>query len=781
MFNFNLSKGILGINARNLLYIKPFNKKKAIRLADSKLKTKHFLSARGIPVPKLYGVIREHDQLEKFDFNTLPLNFVLKPNLGFGGEGIIPIVDRENGCFITSSGEKISITDFKNHIRDIIDGRYSITGSSDIAFFEQLLVCDDKVAKFSYKGLPDVRVVVHNLVPVMAMLRLPTVESRGRANLHQGAIAVGIDIAKGIATNVVKGHKLIEGPKGLKGFEIPYWDEILLISSKVQLMTNIGYLAVDIALDRTNGPVLLEVNARAGLSVQIANLAPLRKRLERIHGVKVMTPEKGVRIAQDMFGNKVEKDIKNVSGKVVVGEKEMVSVITKNGVRKVLASINPVVEGTIMDLNFARDLKIIPEGDVSEEKRIKIKFNLADIRIQTVAGLEDLSKRDYKLVVGKRDLSDFLIDPSKKYKSELKIPTVKKIISADAQAAAGINYSVVDNDLADIDRQIKMLYHLRPVNLIAEKVVFLKDKKYNPQFVYPDLRVDPFRLREKLKSIKCDSSILGRIFSAKRDELLKKLSLIEHVGTDAFSFKSIELFGAPDENLILAAKDFLKDMPKDFSEGELTIDHNKAVLMFNEVLEKHGFSDWKVRIKKEMVSDCMVGKDGNIFFREGAMFSEKRMKMLIAHEIETHVLTAENGKKQPYKILQNGMAGYLKTQEGLAIRNQMQLGEKTYWPALSVLAIDTALHGSFSDVVALIESYGCDLERAFKIAVKVKRGIEDTSLPGAFTKDSLYFKGYLEIKAFEEAGGDINDLYFGKFDLKDLDLVKKMRLGDRRP
>ena len=95
------------MNARNLLYIRPFNSKRAIRMADSKLKTKHFLSARGIPVPKLYGVIRNRDELQKFDFNMLPQAFVIKPNLGYGGEGIIPIVGREGSDFITVSDEKL--------------------------------------------------------------------------------------------------------------------------------------------------------------------------------------------------------------------------------------------------------------------------------------------------------------------------------------------------------------------------------------------------------------------------------------------------------------------------------------------------------------------------------------------------------------------------------------------------------------------------------------------------------------------------------------------------
>src|SRR5690606_6480530 len=102
--------------------------------------------------------------------------------------------------------------------------------------------------------------------------------------------------------------KKIDGVPGygeVRGFKLPHWEEMLLIASRVQQVTNLGFAAVDIVLDKAMGPALLEINARAGLAVQVANMAPLRKRLERIEGIKVNSPEKGVRIAQDIFGQKV--------------------------------------------------------------------------------------------------------------------------------------------------------------------------------------------------------------------------------------------------------------------------------------------------------------------------------------------------------------------------------------------------------------------------------------------------------------------------------------------
>ena len=201
--------GILGINARNLLYIRPYNKKKAIKLADDKIKTKQFLSTRDIPVPKLFGIIKNPLELEKYDFNSLPAAFVLKPNHGFGGEGIIPIIDKKDDYYITAGGKRITEEEIIDHIHDILDGRFSISNVGDSAFFEQYIVSDDIVGKFSYGGLPDIRIVVHNLIPVMAMIRLPTKESDGKANLHLGAVGVGIDIARGETTHIVHKNEII--------------------------------------------------------------------------------------------------------------------------------------------------------------------------------------------------------------------------------------------------------------------------------------------------------------------------------------------------------------------------------------------------------------------------------------------------------------------------------------------------------------------------------------------------------------------------------------------
>jgi len=777
-------KGILGINARNLLYVGRYNQKKTVMLADDKIRTKHFLSAREIPVPKLYSIIKNRDELDKFDFNNLPNHFVLKPNFSSGGEGIIVISDRKEGGFIGVNGEMYSRNDLYNHVSDILDGRFSIYGK-DFAFFEQLVISDPSIGDFSFEGLPDIRVVVYNLIPVMAMLRLPTKRSSGKANLHLGACGVGIDMAKGEATYVTQNNKIVEEVPGfgpIKGLKIPYWEDILNIASKIQLVTNLGYLACDVAIDKSSGPVVLEINARAGLQVQVANLSPLRKRLEKVKGIKVTSVEKGVRVAKDMFGNVVVKGIENVSGKKLIGNEESVEVMYKDQTFKINALIDNSIERTVLDEDFAKKNKLIEDESYNDEKSImKLKFNLAGERSQTVVDIEKVVSEKHQMIIGRRDLNNFLIDPSKKEevavlpkkddskpeqkeKKEYNIP-VKKI-----------NFQYLDKLLVKIDSQIKLLYYLRPLNLLEEKKKFLKDTSYNPQFYYPEIKFDPFKLRSDLLKLEFDDSPLGQIFEKKKDEILQKIELLENIGTPMFNDISKDLYGDVEEELLKEAFKSIEKKVEPKKQKQYKADFAKK--MFEEIFKKYKIK-WRVKIKEGVVASAIAGKHNTLFVNKDAKFSEDHIKKLIVHEIETHVLTAQNGKTQPYEIFNRGLANYVETQEGLAVYNQNSLlkdpeSANYYNAAVSYIAVHLAKELSFSKVFGKLKEMGIPDDRAFRVTTKVKRGLYDTEEKGGFTKDIVYFKGAKDIERFVDAGGDLKDLYYGKYSLEDLDLVKQV-------
>lgn len=769
-------KGILGINARNLHYIKPYNKKKAIKLADDKIKTKQFLSTRGIPVPKLFSSIKTTDELEKFDFHTLPSQFVIKPNNGYGGEGIIPIINKKEKYWMTAGGKHIDETDIHEHINDILDGRFSISNVADTAFFEQLIIAEESLAKLSYEGLPDIRVVVHNLIPVMAMLRLPTKESGGKANLHLGAVGVGIDIARGDLTYISYKNQIIEElPNNLgkvRGLKIPYWDDILLIASQVQLITNLGYMAIDICLDKNSGPVLLEINARAGLGVQIANLAPLRKRLQRIEGVSVTSPTKGVRIAKDMFGNIMEKEIANVSGKEVIGNEEEIEIIQKDEVYGITAKIDTGRERTVIDFKTAKRLGLLKsKEDYDEEKStLKMKFLLKNQRISTFVDLEKNPSESHKIIIGSRDLKNFLIDTSTETKQPNWQKKIPKIVNKKEEKKP--NYKDIDKKLIEIDNQIKLLYHLKPTNLEQEKAKVFKNSNYNPQFEYPPLKFDPIELVDALEKIKPDVTPTGKIFRDKKVEISHKIKLIESIDEERFSEISQELYGAPIDEEVKECKKLINALDlNNIKPEKSTVTAQEAKKRFEKVFESYGLKNWKVKLKDSMVADCIAGKNNRLFIRKSAMFTKERIESLIVHEIETHILTAENGKFQPYEIFNRGLANYLKTQEGMAmynVENQRNSSFSENYKAMAlVIAINKSLKGSFSESYKALLELGIPKNSAFKAAIKAKRGIADTSKPGAFTKDYVYYAGYHQVKNFIDGGGALKDLYIGKMDVDD--------------
>jgi hypothetical protein len=120
----------------------------------------------------------------------------------------------------------------------------------------------------------------------MAMLRLPTKESGGRANLHQGGIGTGVDLAIGFTHHDVQRNRMVatHPDTGLPviGLRVPCWREVLDMSRRVARAVRLGYVGVDVVVDVDSGPMLLEANARPGLAIQIANGRGLAPRLADI-------------------------------------------------------------------------------------------------------------------------------------------------------------------------------------------------------------------------------------------------------------------------------------------------------------------------------------------------------------------------------------------------------------------------------------------------------------------------------------------------------------------
>ncbi len=772
MFPFHSNRGVLGLNARNLLYIRPFNPRKAVQFADDKLKTKAFLSARGVPVAKLYARIETLRQLRDFDFSVLPDECVLKPNYGFGGEGILVLRGRdERGDFLIQGKRPITRQQMCEHIEDILDGKFSVNGLPDTAFFEKILESDEAFAPFHPAGLPDIRIIVFNLVPVMAMLRIPTAQSGGKANLHQGGLGIGIDIANGTTTYATQFNRVItELPHGGSpaGYVIPQWEEMLLIASRIQYITNIGYIAVDLTLDAEQGPVLLEVNARAGLQAQVANMAPLRSRLERVQGLKVASPERGVRIAQDLFGEKRKEDEEEPE-RPILGTNETIRLSSGEATADIHALIESQEERTLFQAGLLRELAEEGLAEIVDEKEqtYRVKFTLGGKKITTVVRSAADISAPYRAVIGRRDLAGFLIDPL-------------RVAPVATQSSVHDNIRAIDRALAQADESLMLLKLLKPVNLVEERARATIDRKYNPILQYAPLEIDLDATEQRLLELSPDESPIGVLLGKKRTELLQRISLVRARGkARAFSDASRALFGAPSSVLLGAAQAVLRDRiaaPDAPVENE-TLDAEATAKRCAEVLEKYGLHDWHVEISDRVVADCTVGGT-KIYVRSGARFSPEHVTGLIAHEIETHVLTAENGSHQPYELFRRGTANYLDTQEGLAIFNQNRVlpahHDKRIGPARNLLGIAYALEHSFAETLAYLEELGYSPDKAVSKAFDCKRGLSHTSEAGAFTKSIVYFRGQRAVEQFLKDGGDLKKLYVGKIAIEDLPLIEQM-------
>jgi alpha-L-glutamate ligase-like protein len=448
---------ILGLNARTQLFSYPFNNAKGRSTAASKLKTKTLLLKAGIPVPQIYARFLGPKKLLTFKWNKLPDAFALKPSKGLGGEGIIVVKkkvrteklavgkEKKTGFFwsnfslpkshnmssswITTQKTKVTEDDLKLHVMDILEGAYSVGSVPDAAFIEEYVGRHKSLKKYAFRGTPDIRVIVFNQVPVMAMLRLPTRESGGRANLHQGAIGVGIDIATGVTTRAYWHGKYIhrkpESKRKLHGIRIPQWDNILITAVKAGNACGLGYYGADVVLHPEKGPMILELNYQPGLSIQLANGSGLRKRLDRVEDMKVLSAEHGVRIARALFATdfsdrvKAEGGVRTISAIVEITTK---GIKTKDQRKKVIAKVDTGAWRTSINQSLAEELGINRRDNIIWSKKVKstlgeeqrpvvaMTFWLSGRKIRTAVSVARRTTLKFPVIIGRKDLKGYLID-----------------------------------------------------------------------------------------------------------------------------------------------------------------------------------------------------------------------------------------------------------------------------------------------------------------------------------------------------------------------------------
>lgn len=463
---------ILGINERNLSYVARYNSDEAKAVADDKLRTKEVLEAAEIPTTRTLAIIRSQRHLDAFDFHALPKSFVIKPVAGVEGGGIEIIFNRDKfGNYVCGQSSKLTEEQLRIHISHILEGRFSHSYTPDIVLIEERVQPHHKFRPFIYKGTPDIRILVFRGIPTMAMIRWPTRESQGKANLSKGAVGSGIDIATGVTT-----HSLQEDASGkihtiefvheshtrYSGFKIPYWEKMLMSAVKAARASGLGFCAVDFLIDRDHGPLIVELNARIGLRMQVTNQDGLKWRLEQIKSIPVKSDAHAIRLGKDLFGGEVEEEIEAIAGKKLISLIQSVKLYHKKTKAPVIvkAKVDTGAGFASIDTKLARELgygKVIKDLEqfeipssfkTSEEARafaqmieqklmdenadvvnthiiknangitlrvaVMLKAKIEGQYFDIEVNIKDRSHLEYPMLLGARVLKNFLIDPSRK-------------------------------------------------------------------------------------------------------------------------------------------------------------------------------------------------------------------------------------------------------------------------------------------------------------------------------------------------------------------------------
>lgn len=439
-FNLSQYNQFLTKNERNKVYLRK-NSASGRAVADSKWRTKKLLEKAGVGVPKLIKRFKTVKGLEKFRWEDLEGNFVIKPVSGYGGEGIIIIRRRGKwaGEWQKMNGEIITTQDIKLHCQEILAGRYSLHGMPDGVLVEERIKIHPLFLALTKTGTPDIRVIVYNKVPVMAMFRIPTEKSGGKANLHQGAIGLGIDLATGITTFGAEGNGepisriydyMKKKKRKVNGIKIPFWKEILEASIKAQhAIPGLGFLGVDIVLDKEKGPMVLEVNARPGLTIQVCNKAGLKARMNKLEGVEVRTISHAITLAKYLFGESFFEKVEEKEKIQTVGPLETIKIKLgkgKKNVKEVKAKVDTGAFRSSIDKDLAQSLGLLNEdkilyyrhyrsslGKHRDRPVIGLTFWVKGKKIITAANVADRSKLRTKFLLGRKDLSGFLISAKK--------------------------------------------------------------------------------------------------------------------------------------------------------------------------------------------------------------------------------------------------------------------------------------------------------------------------------------------------------------------------------
>ena len=808
------------MNQRNNIYVKEFNPDRGIRLANNKEQTKKFLSQRSIPVPKTFFHIKNRQDWFQFNAETLlAKTFVIKPNKGSKGQGIFVINDcrkREIEWKVSSSffkkinnlaniyeqqikdfwyefsigGKWISEIDLKKKAGWIFQWLFSSLGKPDTMLIEEKLIPWPWFELFCKYGLADMRIIMFNLVPVIAMLRVPTKASWGKANLAQGGIGLGIDIVTGKVNSLYwQGQSYTtnfpEERSQFKNKKIPYRQEILEYSANAQYFVNSWYLGMDWVITN-KWPKLLEINARAWLEIQNITGKPLLNIMKKIEDLNVTTPSKGLEISRSLFGTDRTTDIKpkNV---IYLSQAGKLLYIRDNKRRWLPITLNVWLDKI---RNYASE-KVIKR--ILGAKNITIDLWTATHNIENTKLYLDTDIKWNKIILWQEALKDFYIIPS--YKSKVLIKILNKEFFDNEEM---VSLTLLDEKINLINKKLNLSKFLKPINYLDEFDQFVAySGKYNPQFIYKFPTFKELRMiEEEVKQIDIKyrqkeyfDSEFSEIFFEKLDELQYKINLLrsyKRQDLKNIQYYNILLFGNLNKELIEVSKTKMEDgRPKYNMPTSPILTWSQIFERFEQYILEHKMNNVRVRSDTSTLSWITVGfgKSAVIKIKTNMRMREYKVIGKIAHEVDVHVIRYLAGKETGRNIFKTWTAWYITTEEWLAVyraEKKLQEMDPNYenfaqYESYDRLYKSTSLN--FEEMVSYIlqtqtiKNY--PYKALFNAILKTKKWLKDTSIKNTgiiFWKNATYLNWYTQIKDLDKE--TIEKLYRGKIKISDLKYFK---------
>ena len=830
-----LTRWILWINKRNNTYIKEFNPTKWIRLANNKNQTKRFLTQRWIPVPQTLAHIKNRQDWLSFDFSKITNHtFVIKPNKGSKGSWIFVIQDiRKKEWFLTkkkSNDTKLEnifsffrksdqsyIVDYwyefligKKRVSEyeiklqwvwIYDWKFSSSNKTDTILIEDRLIPWPWFSEFCEHWLADMRIIMFNLVPIIAMLRMPTEESWGKANLAQWWIWLWLDIVSGKITSLYrKGQSYTdEFPQKWKNFKwkkIPYWQEIIQYSANAQYFVNIGYLWMDWVITN-KGPKLLEINARAWLEIQNITWKPLLTIMKKIEDIEITTPSKWIEISRSLFSDERINELKDQH--IVYLSQTWKLLYQRDSKKRGLPITITVWIDKIKNYTSEKVLK-----KLTWAKDITIDLWHHDTIFKNISLTSSKDIQWNKIVLWQQSLANYYIKPIHKSRVSTRFINPDYIIEDEL-----VSLKLLDEKISIINRQLNLAQILKPSNYLDEFDKFVSlHGEYNPQFIYnfPTYK-ELHSLTEQIKELDIKyrqkeyfDSLFSNLFFEKLDEMQIKINLIKAYKKQDFSLINHYnklLFWEINNTLLDISKEKLKEKIY-FHPSELweILKWEEIVHYIKNYITKKKL-DW-VRVRKDDTTLSRISvwfwKFATIKLKTTASFREYKLISKLVHEIDVHVMRYLNWKNTWWNILSTWTAGYLETEEWLSVylSNQKLQEYLPWYDGISKYKNYYFIYNSqfldFSELSQLIIETKESLRNTqtdkainykvlFNTTLKFMKWIKDTSVKNTwiiFWKNLIYLNGYEKIKQLNITNPEkIKQLIkYGKCKIDDLKYMK---------